>query len=59
MQSEPVILASIARVAAAGIVGLGAKYGLKLDTTEVLGLVLAVEMAAATWVRGRVSPVKP
>jgi hypothetical protein len=58
MKTEPVILASLARVLAAGIVGLGAKYGLKLDLVEVVGLIVAAEMAAATWVRARVSPVK-
>lgn len=56
MKSEPVILASIARVASAAIVGGAAKYGLHLDPLEVFGLVVAAEVAAATWVRSRVSP---
>jgi hypothetical protein len=55
---EPVILASIARVLSAAVVGGAAKYGLKLDPLELVGLILAAEMAVAAWVRSRVSPVK-
>lgn len=57
MKTEPVILASIARALAAVAVGLAAKYGLSLDPVQLVGLILAAEMAVATWVRSRVSPV--
>ena len=55
---EPVILAGIAKIFAAVLVAVAAKHGLNLDTTEVVGLLVAVEMAIVPWARSKVSPVK-
>ncbi len=56
MKNEPVILLTLAKVAAAALVGAGLRLGLHLDMAEVIGAVLVVETAFVGWIRSKVSP---
>lgn len=56
MKDEPVILLTLAKVAAAGLVAAGLRLGLHLDMAEVIGAVLIVETAFVGWIRSKVSP---